>query len=69
MLVYKKGREKDPRNPDPHAFHPDLSALKHTEQIILSAITWHVQGNQAIRPSQHRFMKSWSCLTNLISFN
>uniref|UniRef100_A0A493T338 Reverse transcriptase domain-containing protein n=1 Tax=Anas platyrhynchos platyrhynchos TaxID=8840 RepID=A0A493T338_ANAPP len=38
------------------------------EQIILSVITQHLQGKQAIRPSQHRFMKGRSCLTNLISF-
>ena len=37
------------------------------EQIILSAITQHVQDNQGIRPSQHGFMKGKSCLTNLIS--
>ncbi|GAB0204598.1 mitochondrial enolase superfamily member 1 [Grus japonensis] len=36
------------------------------EQIILSAITWHVQDNQVI--SQHGFVKGRSCLTNLISF-
>ncbi|GAB0209228.1 hypothetical protein GRJ2_003388500 [Grus japonensis] len=38
------------------------------EQIILSAIMWHVQDNQVIRPSQHGFVKGRSCLTNLISF-
>ncbi|KAK4810578.1 hypothetical protein QYF61_007315 [Mycteria americana] len=38
------------------------------EQIILSAITQHVQDYQVIRPSQHGFMKGRSCLTNLISF-
>ncbi|KAK4826944.1 hypothetical protein QYF61_012793 [Mycteria americana] len=38
------------------------------EQIILNAITQHVQDNQVIRPSQHGFMKGKSCLTNLISF-
>jgi len=38
------------------------------EQIILSTITWHTQNNPVIRLSQHRFMKSRSCLTNLISF-
>ena len=38
------------------------------EQIILSAITWHEQDKQMIRPSQHEFMKDRSCLTNLISF-
>ncbi|PKU46211.1 rna-directed dna polymerase from mobile element jockey-like [Limosa lapponica baueri] len=36
--------------------------------IILSTITWHMKDNQAIRTSQHGFMKSRSCLTNLISF-
>ncbi|KAK4828071.1 LOW QUALITY PROTEIN: hypothetical protein QYF61_023131 [Mycteria americana] len=39
------------------------------EQIVLSAITWHVQDNQVIRPRQHGFMKGRSCLTNLISFH
>uniref|UniRef100_A0A8B9VYB8 Reverse transcriptase domain-containing protein n=1 Tax=Anas zonorhyncha TaxID=75864 RepID=A0A8B9VYB8_9AVES len=38
------------------------------EQIILSFVMQHVQGEQAIRPSQHGFMKGRSCLTNLISF-
>ncbi|TRZ21726.1 hypothetical protein HGM15179_005395 [Zosterops borbonicus] len=37
------------------------------KQIILSAITWHIQDNQDIRPSQHRFRKGRPCLTNLIS--
>lgn len=35
------------------------------EQLILSAIMWHIQ---VIRPGQHRFMKGRSCLTKLISF-
>ncbi|GAB0182974.1 mitochondrial enolase superfamily member 1 [Grus japonensis] len=38
------------------------------EQIILSAITRHVQDNQVIRPSQHRSVKDRSWLTYLISF-
>ncbi|MCQ4078919.1 hypothetical protein FK519_29625, partial [Klebsiella pneumoniae] len=41
---------------------------KIMEWFILSALTWHVQDNQGIRPSQHGFMKGRSCLTNLISF-
>ena len=41
---------------------------KVMECIILREITWHTWDNQGIRPSQHRFMKSRSCLTNLISF-
>jgi len=38
------------------------------EQIILREITQHVRDKQGIRPSQHGLMKSWSYLTNLISF-
>jgi len=38
------------------------------ERFILSALTRHVKDNQGIRPSQHRFMKGRSCLTNLLSF-
>ncbi|GAB0179931.1 mitochondrial enolase superfamily member 1 [Grus japonensis] len=38
------------------------------EQIILSAITPHIQDNQVTGPSQHGFMKGRSCFTNLISF-
>ena len=38
------------------------------EQIILSAVTQHVEDNQGIKPSQHGFRKGRSCLTNLISF-
>ncbi|KAK4810478.1 hypothetical protein QYF61_004258 [Mycteria americana] len=41
---------------------------KLMEQIILSAITQHVENNQGIKPSQHVFRKGRSCLTNLISF-
>ncbi|KAK4816208.1 hypothetical protein QYF61_013446 [Mycteria americana] len=37
-------------------------------QIILSAITRHLENNQGIKPSQHGFRKGRSCLANLISF-
>jgi len=40
---------------------------KVMEHIILSAITQHAQDNQAIRSSQHEFVKGRSCLTSLIS--
>ncbi|PKU42341.1 rna-directed dna polymerase from mobile element jockey-like [Limosa lapponica baueri] len=36
--------------------------------MILNAITWHIQENQVIRPSQHGFMNDRTCLTNLIFF-
>ncbi|PKU46103.1 rna-directed dna polymerase from mobile element jockey-like [Limosa lapponica baueri] len=66
MPTYKKGRKEDPGNYKPVSL--TLVPGKVTEQIILCAITWHVQDSQAIRPSRHGFMKGRSCLTNLISF-
>ncbi|XP_074998798.1 TBC1 domain family member 7 isoform X1 [Calonectris borealis] len=64
--IYKKGRKEDPGNYRPVSLTSVLG--KVLEQIILSAITWHVQSNQVSRPSQHGFMKGRSSLTNLISF-
>lgn len=39
---------------------------KVMEQVISSALMQHMQVNQVIRPSQHGFTKSRSCLMNLI---
>lgn len=47
---------------------PTLVLGKVMEEIILSAMTWHMQDNWGFRPSQHRFMKGRSYLTNLSSF-
>ncbi|KAK4830948.1 hypothetical protein QYF61_014407 [Mycteria americana] len=64
--IFKKGRKEDPGNCRPVSL--TLMPGKLMEQIILSAITWHVEDNQGIKPSQHGFRKGRSCLTNLISF-
>ncbi|GAB0190266.1 mitochondrial enolase superfamily member 1 [Grus japonensis] len=64
-LIYKKGWKEDPRNYRPVSL--TLVPGKVMEQIILSAITQHVQVNQMIRPSQHGFIKDRSCLINLMS--
>ncbi|KAK4816232.1 hypothetical protein QYF61_013640 [Mycteria americana] len=64
--IFKKGRKEDPGNYRPVSLTSVSGKLM--EQIILSAITRHVENNQGIKPSQHGFRKGRSCLTNLISF-
>ncbi|GAB0179428.1 mitochondrial enolase superfamily member 1 [Grus japonensis] len=64
--IYKKSQKEDAGNYRPVSLTSVLG--KFMEQIIPSAITWHVQDNQVIGPSQHGFMKDRSPLTNLISF-
>uniref|UniRef100_A0A493TF21 Reverse transcriptase domain-containing protein n=1 Tax=Anas platyrhynchos platyrhynchos TaxID=8840 RepID=A0A493TF21_ANAPP len=64
--IYKKGRRADLGNYRPVSLTSVPGRLM--EQIILSVITRHLQGNQVIRSSQYGFMKGRSCLTNLISF-
>uniref|UniRef100_A0A493THY5 Reverse transcriptase domain-containing protein n=1 Tax=Anas platyrhynchos platyrhynchos TaxID=8840 RepID=A0A493THY5_ANAPP len=61
--IYKKGRKVDPGNYRPVS----LTSMpgKLMEQIILSVITQHLKGNQAIWPSQHEFMEGRSCLMKI----
>ncbi|KAK4830361.1 hypothetical protein QYF61_010138 [Mycteria americana] len=64
--IFKKGQKEDPGNYRPVSLTSVPGKLM--EQIILSAITQHVENNQGIKASQHGFRKGRSCLTNLISF-
>ncbi|KAK4829469.1 LOW QUALITY PROTEIN: hypothetical protein QYF61_004759 [Mycteria americana] len=65
--IYKKGRKEDPGNYRPGSLTSVLGKLM--EQIILTAITRHVEDNQGIKPSQHGFRKGRSCFTNLIFYD
>ena len=59
------------KNEDPGNYRPaSLTSVlvKVMEKIILSVISWHMQSNEGIGPSQHEFMKGRSCLIKLISF-
>ncbi|PKU42560.1 rna-directed dna polymerase from mobile element jockey-like [Limosa lapponica baueri] len=64
--IHKKGCKEDLGNYRPVSLI--LVTGNIMEQIILSAITLHVQDNQLIRPSQYGFMKGRSFSANLISF-
>ncbi|KAJ7420701.1 hypothetical protein WISP_47391 [Willisornis vidua] len=66
MLIHRKGEKEDPGNYRPISL--TLAPGKVMEQIILSAITQHLQDGQEIRSSQYGFRKDRSCLINLISF-
>ena len=65
MLIYKKGQKEDPGNYRPVSLTSVPGKIR--EWFILSVLTGHVKDKQGIRPSQQGFMKSRSCLTNLIS--
>jgi len=61
MLISKNGQKEDLRTYRPVS----LASVLGKDQIILNAVSWHVQDNQVIRPGHHGFMKGRICLTNL----
>ena len=64
--IYNKGQKEDPGND--RLVSLTLVPGKVMEQIIIREITQHVWNVWGIMSSQYGFMKSRSCLTNLISF-
>ncbi|KAJ7418846.1 RNA-directed DNA polymerase from mobile element jockey-like protein [Willisornis vidua] len=66
MPIHKKGQKEDLRNC--RLVRLTSVSGKVMDQIILSAITQHLEDRQGIRACQHRFRRGRSCLTNLIFF-
>ena len=58
--VFKKGKKEGPVS---------LTSIsgKAMEQLILEAISKHVENKKVVRSTQHRFSKGKSCLTSLIA--
>ena len=64
--IFKKGSKGEPSNYRPVSLTCIVS--KVYERIMRKKITEHLTTNNLIRPSQHGFMKSRSCQTNLLEF-
>ncbi|RMC11207.1 hypothetical protein DUI87_12122 [Hirundo rustica rustica] len=64
--IHKKDGREDPGNYRPVSLNSVPGKIM--EQFILSVITQNLQDGQGLRPSQHRFRRGRSCLTNLTSF-
>ncbi|KAJ7408435.1 RNA-directed DNA polymerase from mobile element jockey-like protein [Pitangus sulphuratus] len=66
VLVFQKGKKDDPGNYRPVSLTSITGIIM--KKIILGVIEKYLKDNAVISPSQHRFMRRKSCLTNLISF-
>jgi len=63
--ICQQAWKEDPGNDKPVSL---TLVLEKDVEKILSAITWHIQDNQVIRPSQHGFVRGRLFLAKLISF-
>ena len=64
--LFKKGGREKTRNYRQVSLTSVLGKL--LESIIKDFRTWHLEGSDIIRQSQHGFTKGKSCLTNLLEF-
>ncbi|KAJ7420145.1 rna-directed dna polymerase from mobile element jockey-like [Willisornis vidua] len=64
--IFKKGKKEDPGNYKPVSL-PSMTG-KVMEKNVLAGIEKHLKHNAVIGHSQHGFMSSKSCLSNLIFF-
>ncbi|NWT63551.1 RTJK polymerase, partial [Erythrocercus mccallii] len=64
--IFKKGKKEDPGNYRPVS----LTSIpgKVMEQLVLDAISKHLEERRLLTSSQHGFRKGKSCLSNLIAF-
>jgi hypothetical protein len=64
--IYKKGTKSDPSNYRPVSL--TSICCKMLESMVRDSIVDHMSRNELIEDSQHGFVKSRSCATNLIEF-
>jgi len=64
--IFKKGRKTKPGNYRPVSL--TCVCCKVCESIIRDDLAANLERNRLITPSQHGFMRSRSCTTNLLEF-
>jgi Reverse transcriptase (RNA-dependent DNA polymerase) len=64
--IYKKGTKADPSNYRPVSL--TSISCKMLESILRDSIVKHLEQNNLVESSQHGFVKTRSCATNLVEF-